>query len=247
MNKELKWRIVTFFNYWRQRYEFIRDLDLQKNNHEANILVWASLDALSNLWADNIGKQQCGNGKKRFIFDAFLAHYGGEIFQIVSLPDVWDRVDRKNICMNHKTGEKLPETVYQFLGKIGDRQTSTFLEERQLRQVSDDLSLDQILAGIEEKFPEISINEIREWLTLSRYGSIAYKEMRSAYIHEGRPGNRTHGFTLCRSAIQPTYLSGIYTVPPTIGFQVEFMLGVLKHCINSFEQDALALEQDPVP
>jgi hypothetical protein len=42
-------------------------------------------------------------------------------------------------------------------------------------------------------------------------------------------------------------MSGIYTTPPAIGFKVEFMLGVLKSCINTFEADALALQQDPVP
>jgi len=56
MDEELRWRITTFFNYWRQRYEFIRDLDFKKNNHEANVLLWAPFDALSNLWVENIGK-----------------------------------------------------------------------------------------------------------------------------------------------------------------------------------------------
>ncbi len=94
-NDDLEWRISTFFDYWRQRHAFINDLDFSKHNHEANVLIWASIDALSNLWAKNIGKEQCDTKGKRLIFGAFLAHYGGELFQIVSLPDMWNRIDRK--------------------------------------------------------------------------------------------------------------------------------------------------------
>lgn len=126
MDEELQWRITTFFNYWRQRYEFIRDLDFRKNNHEANVLLWASLDALSNLWAENIGKKQCvGKMGKRLIFDAFLARYGGEIFQVVSLPDIWNRVDRGDIWTDRQKKETLSEEVCKFLSKIGDRRTPT--------------------------------------------------------------------------------------------------------------------------
>jgi hypothetical protein len=89
--------------------------------------------------------------------------------------------------------------------------------------------------------------ELEKWLILSRYGAIAYKEMRSAYIHEGQIGKRAHSFDLCESAIRPTYLSGIYNTPPTIGFRVEFMLNVLKDCIDAFESNALELQEDPVP
>jgi len=252
MDEELRWRITTFFNYWRQRYEFLRNLDFKKNNHEANVLLWASLDALSNLWAENIGEKQCRKNKgsrkkeKRLIFDAFLARYGGEIFQIVSLPDIWNRVDRGDIWIDWQKKEKLPEDVCEFLSKIGDRRTPT-IEECVFRHSSDDWSLDAIITATLKDCPATDRIKLGEWLIWSRYGAIAYKEMRSAYIHEGRSGKGTHGFDLYESAIRPTYLSGIYTTPPTIGFKVEFMLGILACCINEFEADALTLQQDPVP
>lgn len=242
MTEELRWRITTFFDYWRQRHAFIRDLDFSRHNHEANVLIWASLDALSNLWAENIGKEQCKNKGKsqRLIFDAFLSHYGGDVFQIVSLPDVWSRVDR---CKQLE----LPKDVCQFLSTIGERQTPTFLSQRQLRHSSDDWSLDAIITAVLENCSGTDRNPLESWLILSRYGAIAYKEMRSAYIHKGRSGTGTHGFELSESAIRPTYLSGIHTTPPIIGFNVEFMLTVLEGCIQAFESDALALQKDPVP
>ena len=248
MDEKLRWRITTFFKYWRQRYEFIRDLDLKKNNDEANVLLWASLDALSNLWTKNIRKKQCGGKKsKRLIFDAFLAHYGGEVFQIVSLPDIWNRVDQGDIWTDRQKKEKLSEEVCNFLSKIGDRRTPTLTDERQFRHSSDDWSLDAIITATVRDCPATNRTEFEEWLILSRYGAIAYKEMRSAYIHEGRSGKGTHSFELSESAIRPTYLSGIYTTPPTIGFKVEFMLSILECCIDAFEADALTLQQDPVP
>jgi hypothetical protein len=82
---------------------------------------------------------------------------------------------------------------------------------------------------------------------MTTYGAIAYKEMRTAYIHEGRPGKGAHGFSLSQSAISPTYSSGVYSTPPTIGFNVNFMLSVLESCINAFEEDTLAMQQDPAP
>ncbi len=247
MDEKLRWRITAFFDYWRLRYTFIQNLDFKKHNHEANVLVWAAFDALSSLWAHNIAKKQYGKTGKRIIFDAFLATYGGELFQIVSLPHVWNRIDKEDVWVDRKNKQKLPEDVCKFLSNIGERQTPTLIHERQFRQGSDDWSLDAIIAVTLKNYPETNPTELEEWLILSRYGAIAYKEMRSAYIHEGRAGKGTHGFELYGSAKRPTYLSGIYTTPPTIGFKVEFMLGVLECCINAFEADALELQQDPVP
>jgi hypothetical protein len=247
MNEELRWQIETFFNYWRQRHAFIRDLDFAEHNHEANVLLWAHLDALSNLWAKNIGKEQYGK-KKGIIFDAFLARYGGETFQIISLPHLWDRANRgHDIWGNQKKQLKLPKDVYTFLSTIGGRQTPTFFNERQLRHSLDDWSMDAIVTATLTNYPGTDRTELEEWLTLSRYGAIAYKEMRCTYIHEGQPGRGTHGFELSDSAIKPTYLSGIYTTPPIIGFKAKFMLDVLEDSINAFEADALALQTDPVP
>ncbi len=247
MNEELQWRITTFFKYWKERHEFICDLNLDRHRHEANVLLWGHIDALSNLWAKNIGREQCGKRGKRIIFDAFLARYGGESFQIISLPDIWNRVDRGDVWVNQKKQLKLSGDVCEFLKTIGGRRDPTPTEERLFRQSRDDLSLDAIITATLAKYPDTNRIELEEWLTLSRYGAIAYKEFRSSYIHEGRLGEGGHGFNLGWSATRPTYISHIYTTPPTIGFSVEFMLCVLRCCIDAFEADALALQTDPVP
>jgi len=244
MDEELQGRIKGFFDYWRNRYKFIDNLDFEQHNHEANVLLWASLDALSNLWAKNIGKKQCGNKRSRLIFDAFLARYGGDLFQIVSLPDVWNRVDA---LVNTLEPQKLSKDVYTFLSKIGDRREPTVEEKSIPREILADWRIDKIITATLKEYPKTNRDELEEWLIMSRYGAIAYKEMRSPYIHEGRSGKGTHGFNLHESQKRPTYLSWIYTTPPTIGFSVEFMLGVLEFCINSFEANALELQQDPVP
>ncbi len=250
MDEELRYRITTFFDYWRKRYLFINNLDFNNYSHEANVLIWASLDALSNLWAKNIGKEQCGKAGNRVVFDAFLARYGGDFFQLVSLPDVWHRIDEEDIELDKKGKVKLSQDVCLFLKNIGGRLTSPNikpLEERQIRSVSDDWRMDKIITEIQVKFPQTNCTDIKKWLALSRYGSIAYKQMRCAYIHEGRAGKNTHSFELHGSGIQPTYCSWIYSTPPIIGFKVEFMLRVLECCIHAFESEALKLEKDPVP
>jgi hypothetical protein len=250
LNDDLEWRIRTFFDYWRRRHAFINDLDLSNHNHEANVLLSAHIDSLSNWWAKGIGKEKCHNHKKnkRLIFDAFLAHYGGKLFQIVSLPDVWSRIDRGDVVVNQEPLRKLPEDTCTFLGKIGERQTPTRLDKNNTRQISDDWRMDRITADTLKYSPTTNLEELEKWLMLSRYGGIAYKEMRTAYIHEGRPGSGLHSFNLSEnSLIKPTYLYGIYITPNMIGFGVEFMLGVLEECINAFEAESLTLRQDPVP
>ena len=244
MNEEIQWQITSFFDYWRARHAFIHNLDFIKHSHEANVLLWASLDALSNLWAANIGKGQCGNTGKRIIFDAFLAHYGGDLFQLVSLPDVWRRIDQGNFQIGRT---EFSQELRDFLRNVGRCCISTVLEERQTRSTSDDWSLDKIITEALVTYPATNRTELKEWLTFSRYGAIAYKQMRSAYIHEGRPGKSSHGFELHGSGIKPTYLSWIYSTPPVIGFKIEFMLHILGCCIYAFESDALALEKDHDP
>jgi hypothetical protein len=251
LDDDLERRIRTFFDYWRKRHAFINDLDISKHNHEANVLLWASLDALSNLWAKNIGEEQCNNKgikkeNKRLVFDAFLAHYGGELFQIVSLPDLWSRIDGGDVVVNQNPVRKLPEDACTFLGKIGERQTPTPLNNNKSRQISDDWKMDRIIADTLEHFPTTNPKELEKWLMFSRYGAIAYKKMRSSYIHEGRSGSGSHSYNLHGSPTNPTY-RGMYTTPPVIGFSVEFMLHVLNECINAFEFEARALKKYPVP
>lgn len=241
-DERLEWRIRTFFIYWQKRHDFIISLETSKHHHEANVLIWAALDALSNLWKQNIGKSVCSYQGKRLVFNAFLSRYGGELFQSVSLPDVWNRVDS-----DEAKSTQLPESTCEFLRGIGNRRPPTFVNERQLRQSTDDWDINRVTASTLRVSPETDRRMLEEWLVRSQYGAIAYKVMRSPYIHEGQPGKRSHGFTLSRSSISPTYLSGIYTTPPTMGFSISFMSCILKRCIDGFEADALELGEDPAP
>jgi hypothetical protein len=90
-------------------------------------------------------------------------------------------------------------------------------------------------------------NLLCNWLRASRYGSLAYKSMRSFYIHEGRPGRTSHSFQLHDSDVSPTYLSNINASPGVIGFSPRFMLSVLDLCILTFERESLELQMDPSP
>jgi len=139
------------------------------------------------------------------------------------------------------------DILRNLLKDIGGRHIPSILEARPTRSISDDWSMDKIIVEILKNCPQTNLTQLEEWLTFSRYGSIAYKQMRSAYIHEGRYGKGTHNFKLQDYQIKPTYRSSIYATPPIIGFGVEFMLGVLKRCIYEFELDALTLKKDPVP
>jgi hypothetical protein len=245
---ELQWRITAFFDWWRKRHAFVSNLNLAEHSYEGNVLLWTYFDALSNIWAESIGKKECSNSHKRKIFNAFLARYGGDVFQLVSLPDVWSRIKRGE-------ASKLPENVSIFLSNIGVRKISSTIymyednfgmDDYTTRSILNDLSLDDIINQTISNCPNTTSSELNQWLILSQYGAIAYKEMRCSYIHEGRPGKNTHGYKLDGWAEKPTYLSSVYATPPKMGFSVEFMLGVLKHCIEKFEAEALALQVDPV-
>lgn len=249
MDENLQYRITYFFDWWKQKHLSISNLDLTEQRYEANLLLWGSLDALSNHWAKSISKEKYGNAGKRIIFDAFLTSYGGDLFQLVSLPDVWSRVKQKNTS-------KLPENVFIFLSEVGRYKPSSLSYEYQddlgmntyaNRSITDDLSLSNIIKQTLESCPNVIEAELEQWLIYSRYGAIAYKELRNAYIHEGQPGGRTHDFRLYGWGEKPTYHSSIYSTPPIMGFSVEFMLGILKQCIDEFETEALRLQVDPAP
>jgi|GEM_PF-2014618 len=252
MDEELQSRITFFFDFWRKRHAFISKLNLVEQRYEANVLLWGSLDALSNLWAEGIGKKECSNSGKRIIFDAFLVRYGGDVFQLVSLPDVWSRVDRGDTWIDQRKGIKLPENVFRFLSTIGGRKIYTHeddfdMDARTTRSILNDLRMDDIINQTLANYPNTTRSELEQWLILSRYGAIAYKEFRNAYIHEGRPGKRAHDYKLYRWAENPTYQSWVYSTPPTMGFSVEFMLKVFQRCIEKFEDEALNLQVDPAP
>jgi hypothetical protein len=240
MADPIEWRITTFFAYWRRRLEFIRALDPHHQVHEANILVWAALDALANLWANGMGKTLVAHpSKQREAFDAFLVHYGGEPFGRVSLPDIWHRVDTAK-------QPQLAAGLWSFLKTAGGRRRPTVLERQRMREVSEDPEFASLVREALASRPGADQAALENWLSLSRYGSIAYKRMRSAYIHEGRPGKHTHSFHFHDSAKAPTYLSGVFGTPAILGFKPEFMVTVLERCITAFEAEALATKTDPV-
>jgi hypothetical protein len=257
LNNDLEGRIRDFFNYWRQRHAFINNLDLSTHNHEANVLLWASLDALSNWWSKGIGKDLCDNQnikekEKKLVFDAFLAHYGGALFQIVSLPDVWRRVDEILSTPKKNQNPKLNDETLNFLVNIGDRRIDLpewDVDNWPIRQPSHDWNLDKVIEFcIVKLHSEAHKKDLNKWLVKSRYGAIAYVEMRCAYIHEGQSGSGTHGFNDNNKSLrQPTYATSIYVTPPAIGFSVGFMLRVLEDCIKAFEDESLTLQRDPVP
>lgn len=249
MDENLEWRIRAFFDFWRKKHAFISKLDLSEQRYEANVLLWGSFDALSNLWAKEIGKNECGNSGKRIIFDGFLARYGGDVFQLVSLPDVWSRADRGD-------ASKLPKNVCLFLSEIKRHKNNSNIykyeddfgmDARTIRSTSDDLNIDDVAHQVITNYPNANRAEIEQWLILSRYGAIAYKEFRNAYIHEGQAGKGAHDYQLSGWKERPTYSSWLYSTPPIMGFSVEFMLGILKQCIEKFESEALTLQVDPVP
>ncbi|MBE9194266.1 hypothetical protein IQ219_02745 [Synechocystis sp. LEGE 06083] len=224
----------------------------QTNNYEANILIWSCLDILSNLWSKRIGKSKCKLLGSRLIFAEFLCDYYGDIFQKVSLSDVWYRIDKGNFYLASKKPDyncdyKLPDKVIELLQNLKRSSPPIDLEldSRKLRTISDDLNLKDILTKF-DNYECKQMDVIREWLMLSSYGAIAYKEMRNAYVHEGRGGKGSHGFQLHEFKTRPTYLSYVHTTPPKMGFSVEFMLNVLSNCIDSFEKDSIKLQQDPV-
>lgn len=239
MSEEREWRAKTFFDYWRRRLDFIRSLDLSEHSHEANVLVWAAMDALANLWAGSLGKGTTPSGLREK-FDAFLARYGGDPFQRVSLPDVWYRAEKGS-------GVSISADAIKFLQTVGGRRKPTFVEQRQHRSVEQDPDIISLAEEVIANCPGVNRVELERTLRLSRYGAIAYKRMRSAYIHEGRPGRDTHSFRFHESSSGPTYLSGVLSTPAVIGFTPEFMTAVLERCIEEFEKDAAAHKVDPVP
>jgi hypothetical protein len=239
MNENREWRTKNFFDYWRKRLDFIRKLSIPEDSHEANVLVWAAIDALANLWAKGLGKGSAPSGKRE-IFDAFLARYGGDPFQRVSLPDVWHRAEKGTI-------DSIPAEVVRVLLTVRGRRMPIFVERRQLRSADNDPDLVSLVEEVVAACPAVSRSAVENALRLSRYGSLAYKRMRNAYIHEGRSGKDTHSFRFEESSAGPTYLSGVLGTPAVIGFAPEFMTATLARCIDEFEKDATANKVDPVP
>ena len=261
IDKYIEYQISSFFDCWRKRTQFIKNLmdqNLKENRYEIEVLIWASFDALSNLWAESkLGTRQLS---QRIRFDNFLANYGGETFQLISLPDIWHRIEIGEIILekdNKKNVVKeLSQETCDFLRYIHrPRLNYTKLKDLEFpwqrvnRQITDDVKLEDLLTQLLNKFSDLRDHEqkLRYWLRNSRYGHIAYKEMRSAYIHYGKPGNKAHGYVMSGNDTRPTYCSCIYSSSGFLGFSPQFMLTTLCQCIDSFEREAQQYEIDPYP
>lgn len=211
------------------------------NEHEINVLCWSSLEALSLSWANTSGHRECEPFRKhkRRIYDIFLAAHGGPIYSLVCLPDLWFRCER---ILNESPGKNGSSSFQPsleqclFLRHYQWRNPSV-LEERETRQISMDPTLKQICDDLIAQFSGLNFEDLSAWISLSRYGSIAYNVMRCPYIHEGRTGTRSHSFALQLSESQPTYLSSIYSLNLRLGFAPVYIVNLLRGCIESFEAE----------
>jgi hypothetical protein len=232
-----------FFDHWRARADFVERLDPHAQFFEANALIWTSLDALANLWA-RCSQRPRGTDRRRM--GDFLATHGGDVFTRASLPALWARADALS-------PEFATPTIRDRLRLIGGRRAPSLMEERQLRTADEDPTAKQLL----DELHEIADREVqragrRTWTVAdlvlgARFGEIAYEELRCAIVHEGRLGEGAHGFELAESAEGPTYLSGVFSAPPTIGLATGFMVRVMRLCIDGFETEARMGGLNPVP
>jgi len=251
MDEYLAWRIKTFFSFWRERLDFIQSLDLNKNYYEVNVIIWASIDALSNTWKrSDIRKKQSFPSKNgqgsRIIFNLFLEEYGGKTFSYVSLPDLWDRIDSSNTEKERKHFSDYP-VVKELLGRVGNRKEPDTITRHLIRSVNDDQPIDSICREVVRQFPDVNKENLRKYIAISQYGSIAYKQLRCGYIHDGQPGQNSHSFPMFGYEFRPTYLYGKYDTPSKMSFSPQFMMQVLLQVIDNFESDSLQQYVDPVP
>lgn len=230
-----------FFEFWRTRAAFIEGLDHHENFHEASVLVWAALDALGNLWARCLHPDLRKPDRRRL--GELLARHGGDPFRRVSLPALWARADGLD-------PELTGRVVRARLRNFGARKEPTVLEQRQARMPTDDPFIEEVLLTLNDIVTEMlpKGGTVRDLVLRCRFGEIAYTEMRCAILHEGRLGDGAHGFELGpESHDGPTYLSSVFGVPPAIGFSPQYMVKVLRECINGFEVQAKGAGVDPVP
>ncbi len=173
----------------------------------------------------------------------FLARHGGLPFQRISLPALWARADALDPAA-------VRAEVRNRLRRLGGRREPTFIEQRQLRRSSEDppvLEVLRELADIAAEKIKVKKSEttVQDFVLASRFGEIAYTEMRCSILHEGRLGDGAHSFDLGHDG--PAYLSGVLTVPPSIGFHPSYMANVLRTCIDGFEREVQETGVDPVP
>jgi len=234
----------AFFDYWRFRADFIGQLSLPQHHHEANVLAFAALDSLANLWALAFNKTDLKKHARRF---------GEFVATCAARPDVFDRVSLPYLrwCANTKP-PSFPANALDILQSYGappQPPPPYSWEARKCRSLSDDPTVSTLLAtglGPVAQAKDGSGRPLSDWLCDSRFGEIAYREFRCAWLHEGRPGEATHSFNLGTDT-EPTYLTNDYSTPPQINFPVPFLVATLRACIDHFEQLALAKGFDPIP
>lgn len=242
MDRDSKTR--RWFDWWRSRASFIESLDVETNFYEANALTWAALDALAGHWA-RCFQRDLLKGSNRRRFGEFLSRLGGtdNAFRRVSLPALWAFADTLDPAV-------ATSAVRERLRQVGGRREPTIIERQQARMLRDDPLADDIL----QEFATIQACKVQGRMTVrdvvlrARFGEVAYEEMRCAFIHEGQSGPRTHSFDMGTESDEgPTYLPGLFSVPPSIGFTTRYMAKVLRTCLDGFQAEALSADVNPSP
>lgn len=231
---------APFFDFWRSRVAFIEQLDPRENFYESNVLTWAVVDSLANHWARAF-KRRPPTHRRRL--GDFLERHGGVAFGRMSLPQFWMYADETDPSV---VGPEVRDRIRSFRG----RRSPDAIEERQARIADHEPTTAQVLTELADvvDVPVAKGRTIRDLVLASRFGEIAYETMRCAIVHEGRLADGAHAFDFGReSALGPTYLGGLFVVPPTIGFAPPFMTRVALACIDGFEREASTVGVDPTP
>ena len=200
-DEETEGRARLFFEYWRIRVGFIRTLN-EAHWHEANVLLYSHLDALSNHWHTATQRPKT---PARVRFGDYLADCGNvEAFKRVSAPDIWSRAERGDMG--------LPPSFATMVASCAGRSRGTPLQLRMegMRDMLEDPTLPALLGG---ELQAISAEKwsikksttitIEEWLRRSRVGEFAYEWFRCSWIHEGRPGQLHTDSISSRSTVVP--------------------------------------------
>lgn len=237
--------IRTFFNYWRSRADFISQLTLPQHHHEASVLAFSALDSLANLWAVAFNRPDL---KKKH-----LRRFGEFVAACADRPDIFDRISLPYLrWLANTKPPSFPHNalhILQTLGAPPHPPSQDSWEARKCRSLSDDPTVSTILAtdlAPVAQTKDRSGRSLSDWLLDCRFGEIAYRECRCAWLHEGRPGEATHDFNLGTNT-EPTYITNDYSSPPQISFPTPFLVVTTRTCIDNFERQALANSIDPIP
>jgi hypothetical protein len=238
--------IRAFFDYWRSRADFIGQLSLlPEHHHEANVLAFSALDSLANLWALAFNKTDLKKKHAR--------RFGEFVAACAARPDVFDRISLPYLRWRANTKTpSFPANALHILQTYSAPLQSPppySWEARKCRSLSDDPTVSTLLAtGLAPvaQAKDGAGRPLSDWLLDSRFGEIAYREFRCAWLHEGRPGEATHSFNLGTDT-EPSYLTNDYSTPPQINFPTPFLVATIRACIDHFEQQVLANGLDPIP